>query len=295
MLTGQISALAGAIGWAASGVAVKPASATVRAVQISAVYSWVAFALVLPLVLVAGRFDDLAGIPGHSMGWLIGASALYTVSDLAFLRLIATGAVGWTFVTTTSLFILFSLVAGLIFLGDEVSWATAAGAAVIVAGLYLVNRRGPAKAPDGVAAGGSRIVIRSSISAGIALFWTGGLLASDLGVEEADPLAAAVLVSLIPAAVYALVAIGSSAVRLQGVARRDLLRVLLSGVFFASSVVAWIYAVKFETAGITAVLTSSSPLFAVLFAFLFLRERISVAAGVGIVLCGAGVVAVILG
>ncbi|MBI4306742.1 MAG: EamA family transporter, partial [Chloroflexi bacterium] len=202
---------------------------------------------------------------------------------------------GWTYATTTSLFILFSLVAGWLILGDDVSGATAMGAAVIVAGIYLINRRdraGSWRSHDGRTSG---LRLRTAMSIGIALFWTAGLLATDLGVRDADPLAAAVLVSVIPAVFYAVLATRSGLPRLGGIAARNIRRVLLGGLFFAASGIAFAFALKFEAAGVTAVLTSSSPLFAIVLAFIFLSERLSLAAAAGILLCSMGVVAVILG
>lgn len=290
MLAGRLSALAGAIGWASSGVVIKPVSSSVSAVQISAVYSWIALAIVIPIVAIAGRLDDMAAMPILSAAWLVSASALYTTADLAFLRLLAMGAVGWTFVTTTSMFILFSLLAGIVLLGDSVTWTAAAGAAAIVGGIYLINRRtlGEGEARS------TRIGLRLAISCGIALFWTAGLLATDIGVTDTDPFAAAALLGVVPATVYALLAIRVRAVRLPGISGRDRRRVLLSAVFFGASAIAFTYAVKIETAGITAILTSSSPLFAVILAALFLKERLNVIAGAGVVLCLAGIAAVLV-
>ena len=50
MLAGRISALAGAVAWATSGVVVKTVTSSVTAVQIAAVYNWVALAMILPIV-----------------------------------------------------------------------------------------------------------------------------------------------------------------------------------------------------------------------------------------------------
>jgi drug/metabolite transporter (DMT)-like permease len=308
MLAGRFSALAGAIGWATSGVIIKTVPPAVSAVQISAVYSWVALAMVLPVVALAGRLDELAALPARSIGFLIGASALYTVSDLAFLRLLAMGAVGWTFVTTTSLFILFSIVAGIVLLGDSVTWTASAGAAAIVGGIYLLNRRRTEKearatAPaDGASAMAQPIrpprgfwfASRLPISAGIALFWTAGLLFTDVGVEDADPFAAAALIGVVPAAVYALLATRLRAVRIPRVSNSDRLKVLASALAFGASAIAFTYALKFESAGITAILVSSSPLFAVVLAAVFLKERMNAVAVAGVVLCLAGIAAVLV-
>ncbi|MBI4220507.1 MAG: DMT family transporter [Chloroflexi bacterium] len=308
MLAGRFSALAGAIGWATSGVVIKTVSPAVTAVQISAVYSWVALAMVLPVVALAGRLDDLIALPARSAALLIAASALYTVSDLAFLRLLSMGAVGWTFVTTTSLFILLSLVAGIVLLGDSVTWTASAGAAAIVGGIYLLNRRRKEKelkatAPaDGASATVESVGPRQGfwlggrlpISAGIAFLWTAGLLLTDVGVEDADPFAAAALIGVVPAAAYALLATRLRAVRIPRASTRNWIKVLASALAFGASAVAFTYALKFESAGITAVLVSSSPLFAVVLAAVFLKERMNATAVAGVALCLAGIAAVLV-
>ena len=131
------------------------------------------------------------------------------------------------------------------------------------------------------------------MSAGIALFWTTGLLFTDVGVEDVDPFAAAALVGVVPAMAYALLATRLRAVRPPRLSGRDLRRLIASALCFGASAMGFIYAVKFETAGITAILTSSSPLFAVILAALFLKERMSRPAMAGVVLCLAGIGAVL--
>jgi drug/metabolite transporter (DMT)-like permease len=291
MLVGRLAALSGAIGWALTGVIIKPASPSFSALQITAAYSWVAFAVVLPVVAALGRADDLFVLPARSAAWLLGASVLYTASDLAFFRLLMMGAVGWTFVTTTSLYILFALVAGIVFLGNSVTWTAAAGAAAIVTGIYLINRSSPAGSP---AATTPSIRVRLPIAAAIALCWTSGLLFTDIGVADVDPFTAAAVITAVPAVFYALLAIRLRSARTPAAPLRDRALLLVSALAFGGSAIAFTVAVKYESAGITAVLTSSAPLFAVLLAIVFLKERTNALALVGVGLCLVGIAAVLV-
>ena len=55
------------------------------------------------------------------------------------------GAVGWTFVMTSGIFIPTSVLAGWLRLGDEITAWTWVGVGTILAGLYPLNRRGRAR------------------------------------------------------------------------------------------------------------------------------------------------------
>lgn len=284
MLLGQLSALAGAIGWAAGGVVVKTVSHSFSAVQISAVNYWVATVLMFLLVVATGTVDEFFGVPRASIAWLVGAGVMYTFSDLAFVRLLALGAVGWTFVTTTSLFILFSLLSGVLILGDDMTWVAYAGAAAIVAGIYLINRRG-----RGAHEPWRGLRVRLGMSIAIAFVWALALLMTDVGVEDAHPFGAALWLAAIPAGFYLAFAAVSQRARISGASGRDRRRLLVAALFFGATVVTWTSALKFETAGIAAILTSSSPLFAVVFAAVFLKERLNRASAVGAALCLTGI------
>jgi len=284
MLLGQLAALAGAVGWAAGGVAIKTVSSSFSAVQISAVGYWVATVMMVLLVVATGSLDEFAGMPFQSMAWLAGAGVLYTFSDLAFVRLLALGAVGWTFVTTTSLFILFSLLSGVLILGDDMTVVAYIGAAAIVGGIYLINRSG-----TGALEPWRGLRLRLGISVGVAFVWAAALLMTDVGVEDADPFGAALWLAAVPAAFYVGFAAVSRRARISGAHSRDLRRLLAAALFFGATVLAWTAALKLETAGIAAILTSSSPLFAVVFAALFLRERLNRWSMLGVALCLAGI------
>lgn len=262
----------------------KTVSRSFSAVQISAVNYCVATVLMLLLVVATGSAEEFFGMPRISIAWLAGAAVMYTFSDLAFVRLLALGAVGWTFVTTTSLFILFSLVSGVLILGDDMTRVAYAGAAAIVAGIYLINRRG-----RGAQEPWQGLRVRLGMSIAIAFVWVAALLMTDVGVEDANPFGAALWLSAIPAGFYLAFAAVSKRARITGTSARDRRRLLIAALFFGATVITWTSALKFETAGIAAILTSSSPLFAVVFAAIFLKERLNRASAVGAALCLAGI------
>ena len=142
---GEISAVASSMTWAGSTVVVKTISGTVRPIPISAVQTCVSAAALFVLAAAFGRLDDLVTMPAYAAGMLVASSVTNTLGIIAFLSAISLGAVGWTFVMTNGIFIPTSVVAGWLLLGDEITAWTWVGGGTILAGLYLLNRRGRAR------------------------------------------------------------------------------------------------------------------------------------------------------
>jgi drug/metabolite transporter (DMT)-like permease len=78
--------------------------------------------------------------------------------------------------------------------------------------------------------------------------------------------------------------------------RRSLRNVLIAG-FFGMGVSSLMYvtAVKYLGAAVSSVINSTAQLFAVTFAIIFLKERVSRIAGIGVISIVSGVILVVLG
>lgn len=295
-MSGELAALAAALGLALSSVVVKAATPRVRAIKINAVYIWITAGVALVVAALAGQMDAMFSIPARSAALLAGGAIIATTGDLALLRAITMREVGPAYTAATSLFVLFSVLGGWLLLGDEVSVSAWTGGAVIVAGVYLtnVNRAGDARLSLAVPKTFRDLTHSPAMFPAIAaLLWTIAILMTDRGIDDADPIAANALANLAPAAVYAVWATVAASARPSGIEGLDKLRVGVSALLLAAAILSFMFALKLSTASTTAILLSSSPLFVVPLAALFLQERITRRVLAGVALCVGGVFAVV--
>ena len=117
----------------------------------------------------------------------------------------------------------------------------------------------------------------------------GGLLALNVGMKQADPLPAAALrMPVMPLLLIPLVVVNGDLQRFKW-GGRDKLALILSGVLGGGSALFFMTAVKFVSPGVVAILSSSSPVFVLILAALFLRERPTRRSLAGMAVCIAGV------
>ncbi len=269
-MTGQIAALASALTWAASNVVVKTISGAVRPVPVSAVQTFVTAAALLVLTVALGRMDELFSLPPGAAGFLIASAVVNTAGQITFLYAISLGTVGWTFTMTNSVFIPLSVLAGWLLLGDDVNAWTWGGGGVIMIGLYLLNRptrtRPPGDRPgagDGSTVGTRRVVPRAAVMAVLSgLLWVVGLVLTARGLENTDLLAAATVRTGVPALLFVLWAVTKGGSPLKGVPAGARRRLFLSSALNLGSLLGWMFALQHTGAGLTAILSSTAPVWA---------------------------------
>ena len=218
------------------------------------------------------------------------------------------------------LFALFSFLLSVIFLGETVTWDTALGSALVLAGVYVVLLYGretaptPAPAPltaqqrgtDAAAADrtpGPTTALRARMPGRVAIglllllitavSWAAGTVWLRDVSEGFD--AAAVGLVRIPSALVTIGAVAfltpGSSLRRRTVSRRSHGVLAVEGLLGAGiGSLLLIFAVQNIGAGETAVLVSLSPLFALPLAAVFLGERVTRWLVVGIVLAVAGII-----
>ncbi|MBI4218558.1 MAG: DMT family transporter [Chloroflexi bacterium] len=296
MFIGEASALASGILWAGTGVVIKTIGGRVSPIQLSAVQYWLAAGV---LLLVAAPFGGLArlfGMPPGAAGLLVGSAVLNTLGIMAFYRAISLGDVGRSFTTMTSLFVLFSIGAGWAFLDDPITPVIIGGGLAIILGVYLVNRRVqsavPAAAPQSrerrFGMGAAAMV---TIAAAMA---TCGLVLTTKAVAHTDVVSAVIVRNAVPGLVFLFMVPRNGELRFARITRQDINRTVIAAALNGASGLTWMYGLQNTGATITAILNSTAPLWAVLFAALFLRERLNVPAFAGMALSVAGVFVVVM-
>ena len=325
---GVVAILAAAVGYAVAGMVIARYASRVDALSIAAVRAAVVPFFVVPLLFLLGAQGDVVGMSGSTIwqlvlsgliGWGIG-EPLYALS-IHYLGLTR------SYMLVTGIYSLGAFVLPVLVLGEDVGTRAGAGAALILAGVYLVAWRGthgaaeepapgPALASDALAdayppiaggaerpvpaasrfgraaIGGSRARVGVLIAVGAAIAWATDstwIRATSEGID-----AAAIAMVHVPVAAFGTVlfvyARPQSALRRRRLDRRTVGVIALSSVLSGGiGSVLFVFAIQDIGAGPAAILFATSPLFALPLAAIVLHERLTPWAILGSALAIAGI------
>lgn len=304
--------------WAVSAVLLASQRQTVDFVSVSALRLVAASLFFLVVVWPLGANADLARMSFDDVWQLIGTAMLnLAVGDTFYIGAVMLLGVNFAYPAGLGLFALFSFLLSVIFLGETVTWDTALGSALVLAGVYVVLlygretshappppaglRRGTAAAADRTPSPTTALRARlpGRVAIGLLLLlitavsWAAGTVWLRDVSQGFD--AAAVGLVRIPSALVTIGAVAfltpGSSLRRRTVSRRSHGVLAVEGLLGAGiGSLLLIFAVQNIGAGETAVLVSLSPLFALPLAAVFLGERVTRWLVVGIVLAVAGII-----
>ncbi|MGE0600893.1 MAG: DMT family transporter [Dehalococcoidia bacterium] len=317
MGSGQLAALAAAMIWACTSVALTSLSTRIAPVVLSGLR--LAFGSVVVLIVLAfsGQAHDLGNASTASLaGVVLSGFVGYGLGDTIYIVALKRVGMQRTFPITMALFITLTVLGGVIVLGEDFTWGLPLGALLIGAGVYLLvipgkgsnpqpmppvpaepamntmaeTRRPPAfAAPD---AFGYGMLLAVGILWAVATLW----LANARGDLEA--IAAGSIRT--PAGATALLGFAMATQRPNLVApfrnRNHIGAILAAGMVgtgFGSLL--YVYSVLEAGAAQAAVLSATSPLMALPLSILFLGERFTRRIGAGTVVCVAGIIVVVSG
>ena len=311
---GVVAILATAVGYAVAGMVIAHYASRVDALSIAAVRAVVLPFFLVPLLFLLGAQGDMASMSGSAIwqivlsgliGWGIG-EPLYALS-IHYLGLTR------SYMLVTGVFSLGAFVFPVLVLGEDIGTRAGVGAALILAGVYLVAWRGTHRAADEpvprpalasaavadacppiaggadrpgppasrfgrVAIDGSRVGVGVLLAVGAAVAWaidTTWLRATSDGID-----AAAIAMVHVPAAAFGTVLFvysrPESALRRRRLDRRTVGIIALSSILSGGiGSVLFVFAIQDIGSGPAAVLFSTSPLFALPLAAIVLRERLT--------------------
>jgi drug/metabolite transporter (DMT)-like permease len=287
---GGLAALGSAAAWAFGTILVKGPTGRFSALYISAFRSVFAALLVVVTVAAVGQIHEVARIPGWAIGFLLSGSVIVVLGDLAFVRAIALDDMSRVFPVTTGLYILTSVLASALFFHERVTWLTFVGGLLVIVSVSLIAM---ARQPGSRQQTVSRKLWHVPgllLSVVAAVLWTVSLFILDKAMTVAEPMPAVVL--RIPFTAVLLLAMGwvrGEQKRYHGIGRRDVVALVVSGVLVGLSGILFTAAVRWESAGIVSILSSTSPLFVVPVAILVLKEPVNKNVIVGTGLCMVGI------
>lgn len=287
--TGELAGLLCAVLWAVNGMLLRtqadripPASMSVVRCAVAALLFWCLLPFDRPSV-------ELLEVPWSEWGLLLASvSAGIGVGDTLYL--IAIKEIGLSLTMALSgVFPLTTIAWEALLLGHPPGWELAAGSCLVVLGVVLLSR--PTGAP--LAPGGRPVRLRFGVVLSLfaAIFWgLASVLLKPAIAHFSLVQANATRMTMVAVLLYLLRVLPSERHGLRAYDRRAFFVVATTGVL-GMGAGAWLFLYAMSHAGVaTAVtLSSSAPLFGVLFGTVFLKERLTLPMGLGMACCLLGV------
>jgi drug/metabolite transporter (DMT)-like permease len=288
---GETLVLGSAFLWAFATVLAKPMIGQIRPGTIVAMHAWVAVLVGIVLLVALGRLSELAAIsPAQVL--LLGLSGTFVVvGDIFLVRSFTHLDPGKAFTVASGLFVLFTLLASWLFIGDPVTQVTVAGAGAIMFGVYM-TRGGAHDSPTTAVPGSTMTATPTVLLAG--LMWAAGLIGFDIAIDHVDPIAGSTVGYLFPALAYIVWATREQKFELLSLDTTNRQLLAASAVFGGLALVGYTLGIRYAHAGIVAMLESTAPIFAILLAVAFFKERLTARTGTGVGFCAIGIAALVI-
>lgn len=319
---GELAALAAAMTWSATSVALTSLAARTAPVVLSALRLATGSLLLFAAFFAFGDTGDIAAASGATIFAMLGSGLIgYGLGDTVYIKALALLGMQRTFPISMALYIAMTVIGGVVLLDEPFSWGLPLGAALIAAGIYFIVIPGSAQediplpvlaAAEPALAGFSELPPAEHEAAlhpssgqgwqgyallgGTGVFWATATLWLAAGNNGMPALAAASIRT--PSGALALLAFAAAVQRPALVAPfRDQKQIAgiaasgLAGTAFGSLL--YVYAVMEAGAARTAILSATSPLMALPLSILFLKERFTRRIGAGTLLCVAGIALVV--
>ena len=281
---GALCALGSAITWAVISLLVRTVSPPLGSVAVSILRSLIGGSLLLVWVLTVGGLAPLVAVPPGALALLaVSVVIAIGVGDVAFFE--SARYLGLApAMTVTMTYPLIGAVLAAIFLDEPITLAIAAGSLVTLSGLALIVFTRPGDRPREERTG---LGLAAATTASVA--WAVSLLLLKPAMGSLDAVTAQAV--RLPLAGLVLLATpwGWGAATQMGRANRGVfLRVAFLGAVTAGSSVLFVTGVKLADVAVAAVLSSTSPLFAIPLGLVFLGERLTARAVLGTLVTVAG-------
>ncbi len=294
IITGSIAALVGSALYAFSVVVYRSQRESIRPVAISSIKMWVALGFMSLMMLLPFVESPLA-VP-FSQFLLLSVSVLLGAVIGDTIYLISQERIGVSYAFPISMsFPILTYVLTIVFLDDTLILSRFAGIIIAVLGIAVLSREQESDSEQDE----SR-KIRDALGIGLAVLtsvlYAVGTVVLQVGVTDVDPITANFIRVVVGSAAFVPVMGFFFAQGMPMPTKRATKYVVIAALFgMAIGSLLYVTAVKFAGAAITAVLSSTAPLFAVPVSVFILKEKMTRAAAIGTIATIIGVVLVIVG
>ena len=284
---GAACALASAFFWALTSLLVRRLGVVTSMVTINAVRISASGVLILLVLAVTGTArEEIAAMSAATLLLIASSTVLAAgIGDSIFFECSRVLGLGRA-MTLAMTYPLMAAAFAAAFLGEPITLRSTAGAIITLSGLGLIVG---ARRDDGGSLRGHRIAILMSFV--VALTWAASAILMKPPMRELSPLTAQGIRMPIVAAFLWLLPWARAGLPAFLTARRALLVPMsLLSVLTAVSALTWVAGLKYSDVVVATVLSSTSPMFALGLAAMFLGERVSAGAVCGALLTIVGIV-----
>lgn len=289
-MLGIVIGLLTALTWAIGSIMMRDLSRKLDPVVLNAPRTLVGGLVAFGVVYATGRQVGYGAITPLQLFFMLGSMAIGGgVGDVFYVKSLARIGVSRAF-PVASIYPAITLILGVLFLNEVVSIGVVAGLVLVMAGVYLISRISgiPAEPEHPAAASGVSLALAA------AGCWAMSMLMIAPGIRGHDPiLVASVRVPALSLALWAIVLFRGSWRQLRALTRWDWVILLVGGVV-SWSLGSTLFVLTVSLLGPTqaAILTSTSPMFALPMSAVLLRERLHSRVWVGTLLTICGVILV---
>ena len=244
-------------------------------------FSWV-------MVFVVGSQDQITGISGRTLLFLILSGAATGASWLCYFKALQIGDINKVVPIDKSSTILTILLA-LIFLGEGISLPKAAAVAVIAAGIFLMIEKKDVEKKDGGRGGWFLYAVGSAFFASLTA------ILGKIGISGVESnLGTAIRTCVVLVMAWMMVLVTGKKDEVRRIEKKELAFICCSGIATGASWLCYYRALQEGPASVVAPIDKLSVLVAVVFSYFVFGEKLGRKEAVGLVLLTAGTVAMAL-
>jgi transporter family protein len=273
-VSGELLGLLSALCWALASVLLTIGAKRIDVVPLNMVRCTFSTALFWSLLPFYGGFKALAAIPPSAWLWLVvSVLALLVVGDTLFFRSMDLAGVSWA-MPVSSINPLWAVLLASFFVGEPLSWSLVLGALLVVMGVVLVSRSSsPADGEQPVSPSARRTGLLMALL--VSVLWAIGQVSLRPATEGVH----SVVANSVRQPLAMLMLLGLTTVRgqwheLKGLDRKSWAVISVASLIGTGiGTLLFIMAIQMVGAGKNSVLAAVSPLLALPFSMLWLRER----------------------
>mgnify|MGYP005842837023 CR=1 FL=1 len=290
-ITGVLVGLLCATTWAVGSVLIRDLAKKLDPFTLNAPRSLVGGLSMLLLTLITGRSADYGLLTADRLFYLLASVWVGGgIGDTLYVRSMTHIGVSRAF-PIASIYPSFTLLMSLFFLQEQIDLGIIAGLLLVVLGVILVGRRTPSVASETSTAGKPWGVLFALLAA---ICWGTSAVLIAPGARGLDSImVASIRVPALSLLLWGVVAARRTAPKLRTLSRKEWL-ILVIGGFVGWGLGSMLFVLSIMLLGPTrsAILTSTSPLFALPLSVVFLKERVTWLTVIGTLLAVVGVILV---
>ena len=293
-MLGEILALSSAICIGLSNVFVKNVTPRFGTLYLTALRLAISLVMAIAAGFIFSDMSSLLQMEFKYFAILLIAGLIMMIGHIALVKAISLDDVSRVAPATTGLYILACILVSILLTDNKVSWWTALGGLLVLAGVYLISKNDDSKFTFRNIFS-LRLKLYALIFASVTgLFWAIGAVFTDIVVDQVPPIPAAAIRLLFMTMVIMGVLAYKRSFVIKGLSKRDIFVIFVSGLFLAGATLTFIGALAATTPSIVVVLNSTYPFFVAPLAVIWLKENITKHVIIGMVACFLGVLTTLI-